>query len=159
MTGILLAGTVIGLGATAAMDVWAILLNRTAGLDLPNWALVGRWFRHLGNGSVFHEDITASKPYAHELALGWFAHYAVGLVYGILFLLIAGSGWQAAPTFLPAWIFGIITVGAGWFLLQPGLGLGWAAGKTDSPWKIRALNLLAHTAFALGLWGTALLIR
>lgn len=158
MTGLVLSGVLVGLGATVAMDVWAILLNRIAGLDLPNWALVGRWFRHLCNGAVFHDDITEAKPYARELALGWLAHYALGIIYGIAFLLIVGRGWLAAPTLFPAWIFAIATVTAGWFLLQPGLGLGWAASKTENPWRVRALNLLAHTFFGLGLWGTALLI-
>lgn len=51
-----------------------------------------------------------------------------------------------------------MTVAAGWFLLQPGLGIGWAASKTPNPNKVRALNLAAHTVFGLGLWLTALLI-
>ena len=70
-----------------------------------------------------------------------------------------GAGWFAAPTFLPAWILGIVTVGAGWFLLQPGLGIGVAASKLPNANTVRALNLVAHTIFALGLYGTALLLR
>jgi hypothetical protein len=72
---------------------------------------------------------------------------------------MTGPTWLAKPTFLPAWIWGIVTVAAGWFLLQPGLGIGWAASKTPNPNKVRAMNLLAHTIFGLGLWLTALLIR
>lgn len=156
MSGLVLAGALMGLVATAAMDVWALLLNRFAGQDLPNWALVGRWLRRLGDGVVFHDDIATAEPYARELALGWVGHYAIGIVYGIVFALIAGPDWLAAPTFVPAWIFAILTVAAGWFLLQPGLGLGWAASKTAAPGKVRALNLVAHTVFGVGLWLTAL---
>ena len=58
--------------------------------------------------------------------------------------------------FLPVWLFSIFTIVAGWFLLQPGMGLGWAAAKTPAPWKVRGLGLLAHTAFGLGMWGVAL---
>ena len=158
MTELVIAGVLVGIGATLAMDVWAILINRVAGIGLPNWALVGRWFWHLGQGSVFHEDISEAKPYVHELQLGWSAHYAVGIIYGILFVLIMGSTWLSEPAFVPAWLFGLVTVGAGWFLLQPGLGLGWAASKTDNPWMVRGLNLLAHTIFALGLWVTAVVV-
>lgn len=158
MSGLVLAGALMGLVATAAMDLWALLLNRVAGQNLPNWSLVGRWFRRLGDGVVFHDDIAVAEPHANELAFGWIGHYVIGILYGVVFALIAGSDWLAAPTFLPAWIFGIVTVAAGWFLLQPGLGLGWAASKTANPAKVRALNLVAHTVFALGLWGTALLI-
>ncbi|MGG2478089.1 DUF2938 family protein, partial [Rhizobium sp. BR5] len=63
------------------------------------------------------------------------------------------------PSFIQPWIVGIITVGAGWFLLQPGLGIGWAASKTPNPNKVRVLNLVAHTVFALGMYVVALLMR
>ena len=72
---------------------------------------------------------------------------------------MVGGAWFAAPTFLPAWILGIVTVGAGWFLLQPGLGIGVAASKLPNANTVRLLNLVSHTVFALGLYGTALLIR
>ncbi|WP_438749653.1 DUF2938 domain-containing protein [Pararhizobium sp. O133] len=149
----------IGIGGTVLMDLWAILLSFLPGQSKPNWAPVGRWFWHLRNGKVFHEDIGKAEPYEHELALGWIGHYAVGIIYGFLPLVIAGTGWLAAPTFLPAWIIGIVTVGAGWFLLQPGLGIGWAASKTPNPTKVRVLNLVAHTVFAVGMYWTALLVR
>ena len=120
---------------------------------------VGRWFWHLKDGTVFHDDIGKAEPYAGELALGWIGHYAVGILYGVILALVMGAGWFAAPTFLPAWILGIVTVGAGWFLLQPGLGIGVAASKLPNANTVRALNLVAHTIFALGLYGTALLLR
>jgi hypothetical protein len=157
--GLLVKGVVVGFGATVLMDLWAILLWKAFGQSRPNWAPVGRWFWHLKNGVVFHDDIGKAEPYAHELALGWVSHYAVGILYGVILALIVGDGWFAAPTFLPAWILGIVTVGAGWFLLQPGLGIGVAASKLPNANKVRVLNLVSHTVFALGLFGTALLMR
>lgn len=155
---LLLKGVVIGTGATVLMDLWAVLLWKAFGQARPNWAPVGRWFRHLAKGTVFHDDIAKAEPYAHEQALGWIGHYAVGILYGVVLALLAGAAWFAAPTFLPAWIVGIVTVGAGWFLLQPGLGIGFAASKLPNANTIRMFNLIAHTVFALGLYGTALLI-
>lgn len=148
----------MGIGATAAMDVWALFLNAAFGLALPNWGLVGRWFAHIPKGTVFHNDIAKAEPIANERAIGWVAHYVIGIIYAAALILIAGPSWVASPTFLPAWIIGIVTVGAGWFLLQPGMGAGWAASLKPNPNKIRALNLLAHTVFGAGLYGTALLI-
>lgn len=159
MADFLLRSVLIGAGATALMDLWAILLNRVFGLALPNWALVGRWFWHLPRGAVFHDDIAAAPPYAHELALGWIAHYAIGILYAAVLLVVAGPGWAAHPTFLPAWIVGLVTVGAGWFLLQPGMGAGWAASRRPNANQIRILNIVAHTVFALGLYGSALALR
>jgi hypothetical protein len=149
----------IGIGATLLMDIWAVILNKVFGLALPNWAKVGRWFWHLREGKVFHDDIAKAPPYEHELALGWIGHYAVGILYGIILVAVMGGGWLAEPTFIPAWILGIVTVGAGWFLLQPGLGIGWAASKLPNAMQVRALNLIGHTVFALGMYGTALIIR
>ena len=157
--GLLVKGVVIGIGATVLMDIWAVLLWKAFGQARPNWAPVGRWFWHLKNGAVFHDDIGKAEPYANELALGWIGHYAVGMLYGVVLALIVGETWFAAPTFLPAWILGIVTVGAGWFLLQPGLGIGVAAAKLPNANTVRVLNLVSHTVFALGLYGTALLMR
>ena len=159
MLDLLWRGAVIGIGATILMDIWAIVLSRFPGQSAPNWAPVGRWFWHLRHGQVFHDSIGAAPPYAHELALGWIGHYVVGILYGAIFVVFMGHGWTAHPTFLPAWIWGILTVAGGWFLLQPGLGIGWAAAKTPRPNQVRLFNLIAHTVFALGLYGTALLMR
>lgn len=150
--------TLVGIGATALMDVWAIVLKRTIGFPPPNWALVGRWFAHLPRGKIFHDDIGAAAPVPGELAIGWAAHYAIGIFYAFVLLAFTGTGWLAAPAFLPAWILGLVTVGAGWFLLQPGMGAGWMASKRPNANKIRILNLVGHTVFAIGMYGTAVLL-
>ena len=154
---LLLIGALMGIGGTAAMDVWAWGLSRFAGQAFPNWAMPGRWLAHAVRGRVWHDDIGASAVVEGELRLGWAFHYGVGLIYGVIFLLLAGAGWLAVPAFLPLWLFSLATIAAGWFLLQPGMGLGWAAAKTPNPWKARIMGLVAHTAFALGMWGVALL--
>lgn len=157
MGDILLTGVVMGVLATVFMDLWGIALNRFAGQPLSNWAKPGRWLMHALQGRVFHDDIAEAAPVAGELQIGWAFHYGVGVIYGVVLAAIMGPAWLAAPTFLPAWVFSILMVGFGWFLLQPGMGLGWAASKTPNPWKVRGMNLLAHTVFALGLWVGALI--
>jgi hypothetical protein len=144
-------GVVMGLAGTLAMDIWAWVLA-ALGQPRPNWAMPGRWLGHVMRGRVFHEDIGAAEPVRHELALGWALHYGVGVLYGVVFVLLAGRDWVAAPSFLPLWGFSLATIAAGWFLLQPGMGLGWAASRAPSPWKVRAMGLVAHTVFAVGMW-------
>ena len=158
MFDVLWQAVAIGVGATVFMDLWAFALARLGVTGPVNWAPVGRWFWHLGKGIVFHDDIAAATPYRHEQALGWIAHYAVGIIYGVVFVLLMGQSWLQAPTFLPAWIFALVTICAGWFLLQPGLGLGWAASRLPNANKVRLLNLAAHTVFGFGLYVTALLV-
>lgn len=151
-------GLVLGLGATILMDLWSILLNRLAGLGMPNWGLVGRWAANLTRGQVYNDDIRALPRVSGEKRLGWAVHYGVGMAYGVIFLAIAGTGWLERPNALPALGFGLVTILAGWFLTQPGLGLGLAAARAPKPWVVRGLGLAAHSVFGLGLWGTALLL-
>ena len=90
---------------------------------------------------MLHADIGKAEPYVHELALGWIGHYVVGASCGVVFALLVGPEWLAVPRLLPAWIFGLATLAFGWFLLQPGLGLGWAASRAPNPARVRILNL------------------
>ena len=158
MSELVWRGIVIGIGATILMDLWALLLSCFPGQRRPDWAPAGRWFWHLGHGQVFHDDIGRSPAYAHEEALGWIGHYLVGALYGVILVLLMGPGWLAHPTFWPAWIWGIVTIAAGWFLLLPGMGLGWAGAATPAPGRTRLLGLIAHTVFGFGLFATALLV-
>jgi hypothetical protein len=155
----LVRSVVIGVGATALLDLWSLLLKRVFGIARPNWALVGRWFCHLGAGKVFHEEIADARPYPSELAVGWIGHYVVGILFAAILLLVAPSGWAERPTLAPALIVGLVTVGAGWFLLQPGMGAGIAASRRPNANQIRMLNIVGHVVFGLGLYGSALLIR
>jgi hypothetical protein len=148
----------LGIGATVLFDLWQWAVARALGQPAPNLAPMGRWFWHLREGRVFHADIGRAEPYVHERALGWIGHYVVGAIYGVAFALLAGPGWLAAPSLLPAVVFGLATLAFGWFLLQPGMGLGWAAARTPDPARVRLLNLAGHTVFGVGLWLTGLLI-
>lgn len=157
MSALIWTGLVMGLGGTLAMDIWSEVLARGFGQPRPAWGRIGRWAAQLPAGRVFHDDIGAVHPVQGEVALGWLVHYSVGLAYGVIFVLLAGPGWLGAPSFLPLWIFALVTIGAGWFLLQPGMGLGWAASRTPNPWKVRGMGLVAHTVFAIGMYAVAVL--
>ncbi len=159
MGGLVFAVLAMGLGATALLDLWALALNRVFGFGVPNWALVGRWFGHLPRGRFVHDDIGKAAPLRHERAIGWLMHYATGVLFAAITVLIGGAGWVAAPTWPVPVGVGVVTVGCGWFILQPGMGAGIAASKRPGAGRIRVLNLLGHTVFGLGMWGVALLIR
>jgi len=159
MLEFIVRAVLIGIGATVLLDIWAQFLKRVFGLGAPNWAMVGRWFAHLARGRFMHEDIARAEPVSNELAIGWIAHYLVGILFAAIVLAIWGLGWAHSPTFLPALIVGLATVGCGWFILQPGMGAGIAASKRPNANQLRMLNIIGHTVFAVGLYGTALLIR
>lgn len=149
----------IGIVATALLDLWALFLNRAFGIPLANWAAIGRWFAYLPRGRVMHDTIAETPPVPNELAIGWIMHYLIGALFAAIVLLIWGLDWARNPTLLPALIVGVVTVGCGWFILQPGLGFGLAAGKRPNAGQIRLIGLINHVVFGLGLWLAALLLR
>ena len=141
-----------GLGATAAMDLWTLARRRLFGVPMPSYAMVGRWLAHLSHGQFRHEAIARAQPVRHEAALGWSAHYAIGIAFAALLPALWGAGWFQAPTPGPALAVGIATVLAPFLLLQPGMGAGIAASRTPRPAMARLHSLLNHVVFGFGLY-------
>lgn len=147
----------IGAGATAVMDAWLLLLRRM-GVQSLSFAFVGRWVGHLARGTVVHRAIAKSQPIPGELALGWLAHYGVGMVFAGLLVASQGTEWIGQPTALPAVALGVGTVAAPLFVMQPAMGAGFAASRTPTPLKNCLRSLANHTVFGVGLYLAASLI-
>lgn len=148
---------VIGVGATAVMDVWAVALKRYWCIPSLNLAMVGRWLGHLPRGTFTHVNIAQAAPVRDEAVLGWTFHYAVGVLFAAMLLALVGEQWVQAPTFAPALLAGLVSVAAPFCILQPGMGAGLAASKTPHPAAARLRSLMAHAAFGIGLYLAALL--
>jgi len=147
----------IGIGATAVMDLWLALLKRL-GVTTQSFALIGRWIGHLLRGRIAHAAISKAEPIAGELAWGWLTHYAVGTAFAALLTVIAGRTWIGNPTLVPALAVGLLTVAAPLLIMQPAMGAGFFASKTPTPLKNCMRSLLNHSVFGLGLYLTATLI-
>ncbi len=142
----------IGAGATAVMDIWAVVMKRAFSVPSLNYGLVGRWLGHMRHGQFAHENIAKTPLIAAERVIGWSAHYLIGIVFAGLFLFALSLDWARDPTLLPALLFGIATVSAPFLVMQPGMGLGVAAAKTPKPNIARLRSVIAHTAFGFGLF-------
>jgi hypothetical protein len=145
---------VVGVGATALMDLWLLLLSRL-GVPTTSFALVGRWVGHFARGRFAHAAVAKADPIAFELGLGWLTHYAIGIAYAALLVALQGAAWLARPTVLPALVFGAVTVAAPWFVMQPAMGAGFLARKTPTPLKNGLRSLANHVVFGAGLYGAA----
>ena len=145
----------VGLGATLFMDVVAIVLTRILGGVPPSYCLVGRWIGHMRHGTFTHASIANALPESRECALGWIAHYLIGVVYALMLVAGVSIHWIAHPTLLPALVFGIATVAIPFLVMQPSFGLGIAASKTPHPAQARLRSLMAHTTFGIGLYVAA----
>ena len=154
----LLSAVPVGLGATLFMDLWALFLNRAFGTPLANYYLVGRWFRHMSEGTFSHTSIASASQKHFECAVGWIAHYVIGAVYALTLVLVSGN-WLAQPTLLPALLFGIGTVLVPFLVMQPSFGLGIAASRAPNPTQARLRSLMAHTTFGVGLYVCAVGVR
>lgn len=148
----------IGAGATALIDLWALLLKRF-GVSSLNFAFLGRWLGHLVDGRWSHASIAKAETVRGELWIGWFAHYSIGVTFAALLLALNGLAWAQHPTLLPALILGVVTATAPLFLLQPALGAGIASSKTPRPVFNSVKSLLTHTIFGFGLYLAALATR
>lgn len=148
----------IGIGATAAMDLWVLLLKR---LNVPtlSFALVGRWVGHMARGRFAHDAIARAAPVHGELALGWLAHYLIGIAFAGVLVAVAGMEWTRAPLLLPALGVGVLTVAAPWFVMQPAMGAGIASSRTAAPAGNRVKSLANHTVFGAGLYLAALTLQ
>jgi hypothetical protein len=152
----ILGAIAIGIGATLVMDLWNLFLKRTFSIPSLNYCLLGRWLRHLPGGTFRHANITAAPRKSLECTVGWVAHYTIGVVFALVFVLLTSGAWLARPTVLPALLYGIGTVVFPFFILQPSLGLGIAASRTPKPAQARLKSLVTHTVFGVGLYVCAL---
>ena len=148
----------IGIGATASTDLWALARRRLLQLPVPDYALVGRWMAHMRHGRFRHHSIAAATPVRHERAAGWAAHYLIGIGFAALLPLGCGSEWLREPTLWPALAVGVATVAAPFLLMQPGMGAGLAARRTPRPARARLHSLLTHLVFGVGLYASAVLL-
>ena len=145
---------IIGVGATAIVDWWAVVRKPLLGIAPPNYALVGRWLAHMTRGQFRHDAIAASAPMRGERVIGWVAHYLIGIAFAALLMDIWGPAWAQRPTIGPALVVGIGTVAAPFLLMQPGMGAGIAAARTPHPAAARLQSVLTHAVFGIGLYAT-----
>lgn len=157
-TSAVIGAVVVGAGATLGMDLWNLFLKRAFGIASLNYCFLGRWLCHMSRGTFTHRSISVASPMPLECVAGWVAHYTIGLVFALAFVL-AVPGWLAQPTIRPAILYGIATVVFPFLVLQPSLGFGIAGSRTTSPTRSRLKSLATHTVFGLGLYLSALVIN
>ncbi len=157
MATFLFSAVLMGLGATLIFDLWGLFLKTAFHILPSNICLVGRWLRYMPEGIFRHAHIGSSPSKSVECPVGWIAHYSIGVAFAVAFTALAGSDYLRHPTPLPAILFGVVTVLAPFFILQPAFGLGIAAAKSPNPGQARLRSLMNHAAFGVGLYLFALL--
>ena len=152
----MLGALVIGIGATLIMDLWNLFLRRAFGVASLSYCVLGRWLLHMAEGRLRHASIAAAPRKPYECAMGWTAHYTIGVVFAVGFVALASAEWLSRPTLLPPLLYGIGTVVFPFFIMQPSFGLGIAASRAPRPAQARLKSLVTHTVFGVGLYVCAL---
>lgn len=155
---LLLKGVWMGIVATVCLDVWAAIAKYLLGLPTADWALVGRWFGHMPRGVFVHRPIAGSAPIRNELALGWIGHYLIGVIYGLAYLYLIQAALSSEPSPASGLGFGLATLFAPWLVLQPAMGAGVFASRTQRPRLVRLTNVSMHAVFGASLYLGWLLI-
>ena len=160
MENLAIPALLIGAGATAVMDLWAIARKHLLGMSLPDYGLVGRWLAHMALSWRFHHDRISAAPAVHgERAIGWIAHYLIGIAFAALLIGLCGTEWVRQPAIGPALLVGVGTVAAPFLLMQPGMGAGIAASRTPNPAAARIQSLITHAVFGVGLYMAGKLVQ
>lgn len=149
----------IGIGATFIVDMWNLFIRHAFNIRSLDNCLLGRWISHMPKGKFIHLSINNAQKMPYECLIGLIAHYSIGVILAIAFVLIVPGKWLDSPTFFPALIYGITTIVFPLFIMQPSLGLGMASSKTSNPALARLKSLMTHTVFGSGLWLCAILMR
>lgn len=151
----LMRGVVMGVGGSALIDAWALLVRRTLRVPTLDYALLGRWIGHFPRTRFIHQRIAAADPVRGERPLGWIAHYSISIAFAFLLLALWGLDWARSPTIGPALLIGLGTVGAPWFVMQPAFGAGIAGARTSNP----GAGAASKQRNACGLWDRSLPLR
>jgi hypothetical protein len=156
---LIISSLLAGIGATLFMDIYAIIIKRLFNIPSLDLAIVGRWIGHFKKGVFTHENILQTDKIQGERLLGWFVHYAIGVIFAFLLLVIGGIDRLHSPSFWSCIIFGLATTVAPWFMMQPAFGFGIAAAKLPNPTIARLRSLQAHAVYGMGLYLALLLIK
>ena len=149
---ILLQGIISGLFATIIFDLYQLSINYAYGIEKPKWNLLGRYFLGYKEGKFIRETLIDDEELYNELFWGYFFHYLIGILYGIVFVILNFLLFDY-PSILLAYIFGFSTVLGAWCFLMPfAYNLGFFASKSEERPNLLVQNLIAHFVFGTGLF-------
>jgi len=150
---------IVGVIATACLDIGQQIYRLLTGMPITDWGMIGRWAAYLPKGQVVHENIGKTPPVAGERPLGWAVHYAVGIGYAVVYLVLMWFILGIEPGFVPAMVFGALSVSVTWFVMEPILGAGVMAAKTPKPPAAMAQDFASHLSFGFGLFLGVVIFR
>ena len=148
---LVVAGVVVGVLGTVAMDSLNLLFARAGIISKIDVGMIGRMVVGWAHGRFRYGHPEEMEKAANEMLFGYLTHFSIGVGLAIPFVF----GWDSfvgGPT-PPGWAiaYGVATTVASWFFVFPSMGFG-VFGRR-SPEGLRApLSALAnHLCYGLGI--------
>lgn len=151
MVNLAIMGVLAGVVGTLVMDYGNAMLARTGLLTKIDIDMIGRMSAGWARGRFRYHDPDEVEHVARELLLGYVTHYAIS----VLFALIYVFGWQVLVggpvSALWAVVFGLATTAASQFLVFPSMGLGIFGRRSPDGIKAPLSSLVNHLFYGIGL--------
>ncbi|MER8802603.1 DUF2938 family protein [Mesorhizobium sp. M0998] len=150
---------VVGIGATALMDLWGWFLKRMFAIPPLDYAWVGRWIGHFPHGRFAHANIAQAARVRGETAIGY--RHWMECALRDRHRICRSADWSVGPRLGTAPDSASGPVGRRLhhrrpiFVMQPAFGIGIAASKVPNPRTARLRSLMAHLSFGVGLYVAA----
>jgi uncharacterized membrane protein YeaQ/YmgE (transglycosylase-associated protein family) len=151
MMDLFIAGLVVGVLGTVAMDLGNLLFARAGLISKIDVGMIGRMAAGWTRGRFRYRHPGELETLPNEKVYGYATHYAIGVVFAVPFVI----GWSAlvggSPS--PGWavVYGVATTLASWLFVYPSMGLG-AFGRRSPDGLTAFLSHLAnHFFFGLGM--------
>ena len=85
---IFLQGIISGLFATIIFDLYQSSLKYAYDIEKPKWNLLGRYFLGYKENKFIRKNLIDDEELDNELLWGYFFHYLIGIIYGIVFVIL-----------------------------------------------------------------------
>lgn len=150
-----LRSVLVGIIATFTMDVLSVaaIKLRLIGPLPPH--LIGRWFASVARGQAFHADIGQVSPIHREMAIAVPVHYAIGIIFALIYLLACSTLGLMSGNPLPALGFALCTNVFPWLLMFPAMGYGWFGAHGPAGTRLFFSSLVTHCFYGVGLYVAA----
>ena len=151
-------GLISGIIATFLFDLFQISLFYAYKIKKSKWNIVGRYFLGLRKGMYFRYDILNEPLEKYELIIGYFIHYMIGSIFGLIYIIFNIILFKE-PSFFLALTIGFLTVLGGWCVMMPyAYNKGFFGSRVENQKELLVQNLIAHFIFGIGLYGGYLLV-
>jgi hypothetical protein len=144
-------GVIAGVLGTLAMDSLNLLFARNGMLLRIDVGMIGRMAAGWARGRFLYGNPGEMQRIANEKLYGYIAHYAIGVVLAVPFVL----GWYllVGGPVSPVWAiaYGVGTTAASWFFVFPSMGLGVCGRRSPEGVRAPLSSLANHLFYGLGL--------